>query len=366
MPKTLNLGTRFVLTFLVLFALTACDKQVIPVDEDASAAEAPAAGKQKYDFTGQTMGTSYKVSVVSDPLDQVTQQELAEAIKARAEEVNHAMSTYIADSDVTRISQAAANEPVSVSPMTVTVVKMAIEVAQASDGAFDPTVAPLVALWGFGADKSIEEPSPAQIREASARVDYRTLQVDEAANTITKTKPDISLDLSAIAKGFGVDQVASLLSERRYSDYMVEIGGEVVAHGTNLSGVPWQIGIDKPVTGTMPGQQLEAVVALSDRALATSGDYRNYRQSAGKRISHTIDPRTARPIAHKLASVSVLAKDCMTADAYATAINVLGDEEGMALAESQGLETYLIIHDEGENFNEKMTPGFARVLTHIK
>jgi thiamine biosynthesis lipoprotein len=233
---------------------------------------------------------------------------------------------------------------------------LAQEVSEASGGAFDVTVGPIVNTWGFGPVKQARPPTDAEIAAARADVGYRLLAIDAAAGTIAKARPDMYADLSAIAKGFGVDQVARALDARGIGRYMVEVGGEVRVRGTNAAGVPWQVGIERPDETV---QRAQLVVPMANVSMATSGDYRNYFEKDGRRFSHEIDPTTGHPIRHRLASVTVLAPECAFADAYATALLVLGPERGYALALKKGLAAYFIERRPEGGFAERQTPAFA-------
>jgi thiamine biosynthesis lipoprotein len=268
------------------------------------------------------------------------------------------MSTYRDDSELSRFNRFAANEPFPVAPETLEVFRIAREVSDLSGGAFDVTVGPLVAAWGFGAtDRVPAPPSAAEITALRARVGFDRIEIDPGAGTLTKTRADVESDLSAIAKGYAVDQVAAALRELGHGNFLVEVGGEVRAGGRRLDGALWRVAIEKPDSAL---RGIYEVVSLRDVALATSGDYRNYYEVGGRRISHTIDPRTARPIDHTLASVSVLHADAVHADALATALNVLGPEAGYALAEREGLAAYFLVRRDDEGFVSLETPAFAR------
>jgi thiamine biosynthesis lipoprotein len=220
----------------------------------------------------------------------------------------------------------------------------AMEVSWLSNGAFDVTVGPLVNLWGFGPQhREGRIPSAAEIAAARENIGYQNLVFNIADSSVQKNRP-VTIDLSAIAKGYGVDQVAELLRQAGIKDFMVEIGGELYLSGTNALGKPWRIAIEQP--GELVGQ-VHRTVNISNAAMATSGSYRNYFEVAGKRYSHTIDPRSGKPVTHKLVSVTVVADNCAYADALATAIDVMGPEQGLKLANEQGLAVYLI--SRGDN-----------------
>ena len=250
-------------------------------------------------------------------------------------------------------------EPFVASPEMLEIVAEAQRVARLSDGAFDITVGPLVDLWGFGPSGVTEAPSEERLAELVAIIGYEQIAVDPVNGTLRKAIPECRIDLSAIAKGFAVDEVAAALEGEGFSTYMVEIGGEVRTRGRKASGDEWRIGIERPDAG---GRAIHTAIALTDLALATSGDYRNFIVRDGVRISHTIDPRTGRPIAHDLASVSVIHSSCMTADALATALEVLGPEEGFALAQRQQIPALFLIRKREMVFEERPTDVWAALV----
>ncbi|MEX0867575.1 MAG: FAD:protein FMN transferase, partial [Pirellulales bacterium] len=222
-------------------------------------------------------------------------------------------------------------------------------------GAFDVTVGSLVNLWNFGPEQYDERvPSDELLQQTARRVGDGLFEARLDPPALKKLHPGVYVDLSAIAKGYGVDVVADFLKNQEVAHYMVEIGGEVRTRDLRGDGQPWRMGIETP---TDSGRGIQTVLHLSDAALATSGDYRNFFEIDGRRFSHVVDPRTGRPIEHGLASVSVIAEHCIDADAYATALMVLGPEAGYNWALSRDMAVLMIIRD-GENFIEKSTPGF--------
>lgn len=302
------------------------------------------------------MGTVYNVKVVLAPEKQGLAPQIPALLDAALQDVNDKMSTYKKDSELSRFNQSTETTPFAVSKGTAEVFAMSLQVSQESGGAFDVTVGPLVNAWGFGPpDTGDKAPSEEELTALRARVGYHNLSVDLAANTITKARADIYCDLSAIAKGYAVDKATEALEGLGIKDYMVEVGGEVRVAGLKADGSRWRIAIEMPDPDT---RTVERVLELSNIALATSGDYRNFFEKDGVRFSHTIDPSTGRPIAHKLASVSVLHEKCAMADAYATAINVLGPEKGFELAEREGLAVLMMIHDDQGGFAPKATKAF--------
>jgi thiamine biosynthesis lipoprotein len=307
-------------------------------------------------ISGPTMGTAYHIRVAALPAN-LSAETLQTRVDQLLDTINQQMSTYLDNSEISRFNRSQSDEWFSVSPDTALVVGVALEVSGQTEGAFDVTVGPLVNLWGFGPDKHIDRvPDQDVITAARARVGYDQLEVRRDPPALRKHVAGLYVDLSAIAKGFAVDRVAELLQQAGISDYMVEIGGEIITSGQNASGKPWRIGIERPVDGS---RSLQRILELRDEALATSGDYRNFFIKNGQRFSHAIDPRTGWPVDHALASTSVIAEDCMRADAWATALMVLGPEAAFTFAQEHGLEVMLIIRHDG-NFVEKVTPGFAR------
>jgi thiamine biosynthesis lipoprotein len=311
------------------------------------------------ELRGPTMGTTWSVKVAELPAG-VTSDALHADLDGILRRINALMSTWDQNSELSRFNASATTDWFPVSDETVTVVDEAIAVARLTDGAFDVTVGPLVDLWGFGPEPRPDEPpSGEQIAAARERVGYGRLHTRSAEPALRKDQSDLRVDLSAIAKGYAVDQLAEHLESREVGDYMVEIGGEVRVLGEHPSGRPWRIGIERPIT---EGRAVQRVLDLEDGGLATSGDYRNFIERDGKRLSHTIDPRTGRPVEHGLASVTVLADSSMSADALATGLMVLGPEKAKALAEREEIEVLLIVRTE-DGFREQTTPGFDAAVS---
>ncbi|WP_341503138.1 FAD:protein FMN transferase [Gallaecimonas sp. GXIMD4217] len=306
---------------------------------------------------GRTMGTSYHVKLVST--DQVSlPDDLKAELDRRLELVNDQMSTYRPDSELSRFNASRSTEPFEVSAATAVVVREALRIGELSQGQYDVTVGPLVNLWGFGPDQRPQSvPSAEQLTAIRARVGQDKLSVGE--RSLQKATADLYVDLSSIAKGWGVDVLADYLETLGVTSYMVEIGGELRTAGKKPDGQPWRIAIEKPDPS---GQRaIQEVLAPGDNGLATSGDYRNYYEEDGVRYSHTINPATGRPIDHRLASVTVIHPSAMTADGLATAINVLGEEAGWALAEREQLAVFMVIKTD-EGFKERYTTAFEKYL----
>lgn len=309
------------------------------------------------EFSGRTMGTWYTVKVVDLP-DSTTPQQIADVIERELNNVNDKMSTYKPDSELSLLNKAPVNEPVIVSPDTFFVLVRSLDIWRLSQGAFDITVGPLVNLWGFGPDARVENvPSRKDMKSAWDRVgsDGLSLRVDD--RKVIKKK-DLYLDLSAIAKGYAVDRVSEALEMEGIRRYLVEVGGEIRAGNSKAKEIPWQVAVEEPLTDR---RQVHKVIALDNAAMATSGDYRNFFEIDGKRYSHTIDPRNGRPIEHALVSASVIMPKCADADAWATAIMVLGPEQGMKVAEANNIAVYMIVKVES-GFESRNSSAFSRYL----
>lgn len=289
---------------------------------------------------GETMGTVYLVTVVG----QHPESELQAAVDEELSRIDRLMSTYKPDSELSRFNRHESTEPFGVSADTAKVAAAARRISEQSDGAFDVTVGPLVALWGFGAGAQVNEPTDEALAQTREHVGYRKLIVELEPPSLRKLDPRLRVDLSAIAKGYAVDQVAELLRARGAGAFLVEVGGEVRVQGLKPNAQRWQLGIERPSDGE---RAVQRVVELTDTAMATSGDYRNYYERDGVRVSHTIDPRTGRPITHALASVTVLHESAMYADGYATALNVLGPNGARQVADAVGLPMLMIIRSAG-------------------
>jgi thiamine biosynthesis lipoprotein len=316
---------------------------------------APDATDRELAISGPTMGTTFNVKVVTDDRTDEHRDRLALIIRGVVDGVDGAMSTYRSESEIEDFNRGG-TDPFPASPDLIEVVAEAQRVARLTNGAFDVTVGPLVDIWGFGPSGTTTEPNDEDLQRLVAVTGYEQLEIDAAAGTLRKARTDCRIDLSAIAKGFAADRVSAALARQGLPNHMVEVGGEVRASGFNGAGEVWRIGIERP---TEEGRTVQVVVSLADMSLATSGDYRNYYERDGVRMSHTIDPRIGRPITHNLASVSVIHASCMTADALATALGVLGPDEGFALAERHDIPAFFLIRVEEGVFEEKQTGVWA-------
>ena len=314
---------------------------------------APERPEELHEFTGLTMGTSWSVLVHAAQLP-LTRPRLQSEFSTILNRVNSEMSTYLPESELSRINDTGGAAWLTVSASLMHVLQAAQDISRSTQGAFDVTIGPLVNLWGFGPEQDFAVPGEEHIDAALRLVGYEYLHLDPAASALKKTNGGIQIDLSAIAKGYGVDEIAHYLERLNLDNYLVEIGGEIRARGVNRANIPWQIGIEQPVGGQ---RQVRRIIRLGNSAMATSGDYRNYFEHEGTRYPHTLDPRTGRPVAHGLTSVTVLHPSTMLADAWATGLLVLGPEEGFALALKNGLAAYFIVRGE-PGFEEIFTPAF--------
>ncbi len=306
-----------------------------------------------HEFTGLTMGTTYSVMINAATLP-LSRQQLQVRFDAILNRVNMEMSSYLPESELSRINNTDSTDWLSVSASLMRVLQAARELSRLTGGAFDVSVGPLVNLWGFGPQQDFTVPEEEQIDTALRLVGYQKLQLDPAASNLKKAAAGMYIDLSAIAKGYGVDEIADYLDGLQLDNHLVEIGGEIRARGVNDKQVAWQIGIEQPVGGQ---RGVRKIIKLENIAMATSGDYRNFFEKDGIRYSHAIDPRTGHPVTHGLVSVTVLHPSTMLADAWATGLLVLGPERGLELARQNGLAAYFIIHNDA-GFREESTPAF--------
>lgn len=309
-------------------------------------------------FGGQSMGTSYSVRIAGTSLDKGLEKAAAEAVEAALRGVVSRMSTYDDASEVGRFNRHGSTAPFAMSSQTLAVLARAQEVARLSGGAFDATVAPLVGAWGFGAGASARGGLPGP-EALAVPVGWQGLVLDADAGTARKQDPALQVDLSGIAKGYAVDRASQALEALGVDRYMVEAGGEVRTRGLNDEGRPWQIAVERP--DAWP-QQAHRVVPLSGLSMATSGDYRQFYEQDGRRISHEIDPQGRAPIDGRVASVTVVHEECMFADAMATALIVMGQERGMALASLRNVAALFIVREPGGALRDLATPAFEALV----
>lgn len=332
---------RSAISVLLLAVLAAC----------TSESEKPEAR-----LAGATMGTEYHVRIVNPPRD-VALQALEASLQAALDDIEARMSTWLPESEVSRFNAFAGDDWFAVSADTQSLVALAEAVSQMSGGAFDITIGPVVDLWGFGPEAArVTPPDDAEIAAAMDRVGHSKLQSREDPPGLRKADAALAIDLSAIAKGHAVDRVAAVLDQGGYADYLVEVGGELRVRGTNRSGTPWSVAVEDPLA---VGRAVHRVLHLSDTAIATSGDYRNFFQYEGERYSHSIDARTGWPVSHRLVSVTVLDESAALADALATAMLLLGPEAASELARRAQIPAYFLVRD-GEELAESWSPAFEQ------
>jgi FAD:protein FMN transferase len=309
-------------------------------------------------LSGPTMGTTYNVKVAAPPanIDSYQVRVVIDEVLAR---IDRSMSGYRRDSEISRFNASASTEWIDVSVDLATVIRAALEVSELSHGAFDVTVMPLVNLWGFGAAQPADVlPDEATIARTRARVGYRKLHVRTDPPALRKDTGDITIDLNGIAPGYAVDLLAERFLSLHIENFMIDIGGEVLARGRNASGEPWRIAVERPIDAEPTAY---AIVQLDNMSVTTSGEYRHYYLRDGRRYSHTIDPRTGKPVDHDLAAVVVVGPTSTYIDAWATALNVLGSEAGYALAAEHHLPV-MFIDGPADRLRPRLTAQFERYL----
>ncbi|MET0378107.1 MAG: FAD:protein FMN transferase [Spongiibacteraceae bacterium] len=323
--------------------------------------------QQVIKFSGATQGTTYHITVPVPEANKAASHtqdaaELQQAVERRLAEIDSALSNYRDDSELSRFNRAPVGEWIDLGRDLYAVLKISAQISRESAGAFDVTVAPLVNLWGFGPQKKTDViPGDAEIAAAQAAIGYRNLELDDAQPRVRK-KRALVIDVNGIAQGYTVDQLADVLSASGYTDFMVEVGGELRLVGHNPDAKPWRIGIEKPGDDFVETQQALAVTGVG---VTTAGDYHDYFEKDGVRYSHTIDPRSGRPIAHKLASVTVIASSATLADGYDTVLEVLGPDAGFEFAQRHELAAYFIVR-EGDGFTSRHTTQMAQYLDNLR
>jgi len=307
------------------------------------------------------MGSPYTVQVVGASLTEAQTEALKTEIDERLKEVNRQMSHYQSDSELSRFNRAPADTPFKVSPEFARVVRFSLGLYRRSQGAFDPTLAPVISLWGCGEQTDQRRvPSAAKLRAAMSKTGCQHLSVT-ANDDLVKDIPDLTINLSAVAKGFGVDEMVKVLRGHGLTNIYAAIAGEVRVLGHNPRATNWQVGITAPLAHWRENDPMAAVVSLSNQAISTSGDYQKFFTDAqGRRLCHIIDPRTGWPVQHNVGGVSVVAPDSMTADALSTTLFVLGPEAGLRFIDSWTNAAALFIVRDGEGkFHSIPSSGFA-------
>jgi FAD:protein FMN transferase len=296
---------------------------------------------ESHTLSGATMGTTYHITIVATKQEKIDLNHLQSSIDSELHKINRLMSTYIADSELSQFNQAPIDTWFSLSPETFKVIEYSLSVSKLSGGKFDVTVSPLINLWGFGVKETTDFPTAEAIDAARLEVGWQSIVLDKVQQRIKKNK-SLSINLSAVAKGYGVDYIAQLLESYNVQHYLVEIGGEIRVKGKNKDNVFWKIGIEVPSFLQKNAQQ---IISINNKAIATSGDYRNFFEKDGVRYSHTIDPETGKPVVHNIASITVIAETAMEADALATAFMAMGEEKALATAKVYNIPLYMLLYD---------------------
>jgi len=331
------MNCRVLLLVLLCFSLTACQQE-----------------NDYVRLNGFTMGTSYQVTLQTTE-DQAKQ--IHQSIENRLRNINQLMSTYIEDSEISRFNRSKSLECQLVSNDTYFVVRTALEISKETKGKFDVTLAPLISEWGFDRKRTNDVvPTDKRIEKLLKQIGYKNIHIQDQC--IQKLNQNISINLSAIAKGYGVDEIAALLTNSGIGNYLVEIGGETASRGVNPKSLLWRLAIEAPIKQQ---RQIQQVFSPLELGVATSGDYRNYFEKDGIRFSHTLDPINGKPITHRLVSATVLHKRTMLADAYATAFMVMGAEKSLAFAKKNNLPIYLLVK-KGDGFEAIYSEAFKKHL----
>lgn len=307
------------------------------------------------------MGTSYHI--IFEPPKGTTAQDIQASIDTRLDEINDSMSTYQADSTISQFNALSAGQTIQIDPDFIKVLSDSRIIYEKSHHAFDPTVYPLVELWGFGSKMSIERlqnpPTDTEISAVRDKIGLDKVMLD--GDKLSKTTNGVGLDFSAIAKGHGVDVIADVLTTKyNITNYMVEIGGEIATSGVNDKGTAWTIAIDKPIIGsTTTNREIMTTVSLSNQSMATSGNYRNIIEYHGKTYSHTINPATAHPVQDSFASVSVIADSTALADGWATALSAVPADDAVIMADKHDIQAIFI----GKNDKKELEILYSKAYT---
>ncbi|HLS79850.1 MAG TPA: FAD:protein FMN transferase [Steroidobacter sp.] len=312
---------------------------------------------QEWVRSGLTMGSTYTVKI-AQALSAEQEAQAQEAIDSVLEVVDRTMSGYRSDSEIVRFNESRSTEWFAVSEELAQVVRIALTVSEQSHGAFDVTLAPLVEAWGFGPEQPRSTPpDQSTLSSLRDRAGWRKLHARSTPSALRKDDPELEVDLNGVAPGYAVDLIAERLQALGVANFMIDVGGEIRVGGRNAHGEAWRIAVERPLEGS----GLYATLRLTDVAVATSGDYRRYYEHEGRRYSHTIDPGTLRPVEHALASVVVVSPSAALSDAWATAYNVLGAQEGRRLADDLTMPV-MFIERAGASLRAQMSGGFDRYV----
>jgi thiamine biosynthesis lipoprotein len=309
-------------------------------------------------LNGATMGTTYHITIVIPPevhLPSLTKLQIL--IDKELLKINQLMSTYIPNSEISLFNQLSVDEWYPISGETLGVLNYSKSLSELSEGKFDITVSPLINLWGFGAKGEQAFPDDDAIAQARAKVGWESLLIDDTMQRIKKQKP-LTINLSAVAKGYGVDYITKILESKGINNYLVEIGGEIRVKGKNQRQLLWKIGVESP---SLFQSGVQKVISVDNKSVATSGDYRNFFEKDGIRYSHTIDPYTGKPVVHNIASITVVADTAMEADGLATTLMVMGEEKALALATQLNIPIYILLY-KNDTFSVSYSPSFSPYL----
>jgi len=338
--QTIHKRSRMIMTIWVSMVISACTQSVHPTIQVMS---------------GSTMGTTYSVQVAGMG-NEKSLNKLGEQIRSILQIINQAMSTWDRNSELSKFNYGPVNTWTHFSDITMEVLKLSLDINQLTNGSFDVTVGSVVNLWGFGPSQQSEAvPRDSEISKAMQRTGVHHIVIDPDTRHVKK-EVDLYIDFSAIAKGYAVDKISDYLEQEGINDYLVEVGGEVRGKGNKPGGKAWKIAIEAPQVG---GRQVQQVVSLTNTAVATSGDYRNYFEKDGHRYSHMIDTGTGRPVKHKLASVTVVDKHAARADALATALMVMGPSKARNFAEENDIAAFFIVRQD-DGFMQYTSSSFAQ------
>jgi FAD:protein FMN transferase len=341
-----------------------CAFSLLPVlvcDAVSQAQERPGSERHVSEFRGFTMGGTFSVKIVTakDELETPELHDVDRAIRATLDRINRLMSTWDPDSELSRFNQSTSLQPFALSPETFEVFTWSIDLGRLTRGALDVTIGPLVDAWGFGpAGPRTSLPTDAEIVRLRKAVGPDRIELNPAASTVRKTRPDVRCDLSSIVPGYAADRLWTELAGRGFTDFLIDVGGEIRTRGRNATGAPWRVAIERPSSS---GDAIQRLVPISNLAITTAGDYRKYREVEGQRVTHIIDPRTGRPISHRLAAVTVIDELAVRADGLDTALMVLGADEGFALAKKLNLAALFIERTAADGFTERATPRFEEI-----
>lgn len=308
-----------------------------------------------HELKGEVFGSYFIIKYRGNLAPEIFRTELAAFFK----DFNTEFNTYQKDSVISQFNELGKNTRLKVSPRFIEMLKLAQRFYNDTEGAFDPTLSPVIRLWGFGGGEKAKSPSETEIKAALSKIGFSSIKWSEEALEVWKEKDALTLDVNAFAPGWAADLIGDLFSQHGIGHFMVDISGEILVRGERGPGSPWIMGIEKPALEQGEGVQL--AFKLKSGAIATSGNYRQFYTEDGKRFSHILDPKTGRPVTHTIASASVIAKSCAEADAWSTAMMVLG-KEGIPAAEAQGIMSYLIDSPKAGVFEPIISPKMKNFL----